>query len=132
MMNGLGSFRNVGILHVQYVVVIQGEVVLVVLMLEMTQQCVLFVRDNNCTIEFDAFSFLVKDFMTRRVLLRCNSTGDLYPVTAPSSITHVFLVSQHTWHQHLGHPESEVLCRLVSNNSISCNKEKALVLCHAC
>ncbi|GJU13230.1 copia protein [Tanacetum coccineum] len=55
-----------------------------------------FVRDNNCTIEFDAFGFSVKDFMTRWVLLRCDSTGDLYPVTAPSSIPHVFLVSQHT------------------------------------
>ncbi|GJW43031.1 ribonuclease H-like domain-containing protein [Tanacetum coccineum] len=28
-----------------------------------------FVRDNNCTIEFDAFGFSVKDFTTRRVLL---------------------------------------------------------------
>ncbi|GJT89102.1 hypothetical protein Tco_1070819 [Tanacetum coccineum] len=34
-----------------------------------------FFRDNNCTIEFDAFDFSVKDFMTRRVLLRCDSTG---------------------------------------------------------
>ncbi|GKD37820.1 hypothetical protein Tco_1258027 [Tanacetum coccineum] len=32
------------------------------------------------------------------------STGDLYPVTAPSPIPHAFLVSQHTWHQCLGHP----------------------------
>ncbi|GJS93085.1 hypothetical protein Tco_0800053 [Tanacetum coccineum] len=37
-----------------------------------------FVRDNNCTIEFDAFGFSVKDFLTRRVLLRCDNTGDLY------------------------------------------------------
>ncbi|GJV35522.1 ribonuclease H-like domain-containing protein, partial [Tanacetum coccineum] len=51
-----------------------------------------FVRDNNFTIEFDAFGFFVKDFMTRRVLLRCDSTGDLYPVTAPSPIPHAFLV----------------------------------------
>ncbi|GJS20706.1 hypothetical protein Tco_0449338 [Tanacetum coccineum] len=36
-----------------------------------------FVRDNNCTIEFDAFGFSVKDFTTRRVLLRCDSTRDL-------------------------------------------------------
>ncbi|GKA15331.1 ribonuclease H-like domain-containing protein [Tanacetum coccineum] len=91
-----------------------------------------FVRDNNCTIEFDAFGFSVKDFMTRRVLLRCDSTGDLYPVTPPSLIPHVFLVSQHTWHRRLGHPGSEVLRRLVSNNFISCNKEKPPVLCHAC
>nr|GEW89211.1 ribonuclease H-like domain-containing protein [Tanacetum cinerariifolium] len=50
-----------------------------------------FVRDNNCTIEFDAFRFSVKDFMTRRVLLRCDSTGDLYPVMDPFLIPHVFL-----------------------------------------
>ncbi|GJU95398.1 ribonuclease H-like domain-containing protein [Tanacetum coccineum] len=47
-----------------------------------------FVRENNCTIEFDSFGFSVKDFMTRRVLLRCDSTGDLYPVTDPSPIPH--------------------------------------------
>nr|GEW61157.1 ribonuclease H-like domain-containing protein [Tanacetum cinerariifolium] len=92
-----------------------------------------FVRDNNCTIEFDAFGFFVKDFMTRRVVLfRCDSTGDLYPVTQPCPIPHAFLTSQHMWHQRLGHPGSEVLRRLVSRNLISCNKEKPLVLCHAC
>ncbi|GJS51480.1 ribonuclease H-like domain-containing protein [Tanacetum coccineum] len=91
-----------------------------------------FVRENNCTIEFDAFGFSVKDFLTHRVLLRCDSTGDLYPVTAPSPIPHTFLVNQHTWHQRLGHPGSDVLRRLISNNVISCNKEKPPVLCHAC
>ncbi|GJU31019.1 ribonuclease H-like domain-containing protein [Tanacetum coccineum] len=72
------------------------------------------------------------DFMTRRVLFRRDSTGDLYPVTAPSPILHAFLVSQHMWHQRPGHPGSDVLRRLVSNNVISCNKEKPPVLCHAC
>nr|GFA45245.1 ribonuclease H-like domain-containing protein [Tanacetum cinerariifolium] len=42
-----------------------------------------FVRDNKCTIEFDEFDFSVKDFLTRQILLRCDSTGDLYPVTSP-------------------------------------------------
>ncbi|GJU29707.1 ribonuclease H-like domain-containing protein [Tanacetum coccineum] len=74
----------------------------------------------------------IQDFMTRRVLLRCNSTGDLYPLTAPSPIPRAFLVSQQTWHQRLSHPGSEVLRRLVSNKVISCNKEKPSVLCHAC
>ncbi|GKD34655.1 ribonuclease H-like domain-containing protein [Tanacetum coccineum] len=59
-------------------------------------------------------------------------TGDLYPVTAPSPVPHAFLVSQHMWHQRLGHPGSDVLCHLVSNNIILCNKEKPPVLCHAC
>nr|GEV68208.1 ribonuclease H-like domain-containing protein [Tanacetum cinerariifolium] len=70
--------------------------------------------------------------MACRVLLRCDSTGDLYPVTALSLSPHVFLVSQHTWHQRLGHLGREVLRHLVSNNFNYCNKEKPLVLCHAC
>ncbi|GJR97504.1 ribonuclease H-like domain-containing protein [Tanacetum coccineum] len=68
----------------------------------------------------------------RRVLLRCDSIGDLYPVTAPSPIPHAFLVIQHMWHQCLGHPGGKVLRRLVSSNFISYNKEKPPVLCHAC
>nr|GEU45744.1 retrotransposon protein, putative, Ty1-copia subclass [Tanacetum cinerariifolium] len=63
-----------------------------------------FVRDNSCTVEFDPFGFSVKDFITRQVLLRCDSTGDLYTVTKPSTIPHAFLTSQYTWHQRLGHP----------------------------
>ena len=91
-----------------------------------------FVCDNYCTVEFDPFGFSVKDFQTRRVLLRCDSSGDLYPVTQPSPIPQAYLTSQYTWHQRLGHPGSEVLRRVISNNSISCNKEKSPVLCHAC
>ncbi|GJS82141.1 ribonuclease H-like domain-containing protein [Tanacetum coccineum] len=43
-----------------------------------------FVRENKCTIEFDEFGFSVKDFWTCQILLRCDSMGDLYPVTSPS------------------------------------------------
>ncbi|GKB23785.1 ribonuclease H-like domain-containing protein [Tanacetum coccineum] len=71
-------------------------------------------------------------FITRRVLLRCDSTGDLYPLTAPFPIPLAFLISQHTWNQRLGHLGSDVLRRLISNNVISCNKEKPPGLCHAC
>nr|GEX85122.1 ribonuclease H-like domain-containing protein [Tanacetum cinerariifolium] len=59
----------------------------------------IFVRDNSCTVEFDPFDFSVKDFITRWVLLRCDSTGDLYPDMKPSTIPHTFLTSQYTWHQ---------------------------------
>ncbi|GKB44717.1 hypothetical protein Tco_0889659 [Tanacetum coccineum] len=67
-----------------------------------------FTRDNNCTIEFDAFSFSVKDFLTRHILFRCDSSGDLYPVTKPSTTPSAFLsTSASTWHQHLDHPGDE-------------------------
>ncbi|GJW46762.1 hypothetical protein Tco_0078408 [Tanacetum coccineum] len=50
-----------------------------------------FIRDNHCTVEFDAFGFSVKDFITCWVLLRCDSTRDLYLVTYPFIIPHAFL-----------------------------------------
>nr|GEW64887.1 ribonuclease H-like domain-containing protein [Tanacetum cinerariifolium] len=92
--------------------------------------------NNSVTNLHDVFNTCmypsISDFLTRRVLLRCDSTRDLYPVTVPSSIPHAFLISQHTWHQRLGHPGGEVLCHLVSSNFISCNKEKPPLFCHAC
>ncbi|GKC05876.1 ribonuclease H-like domain-containing protein [Tanacetum coccineum] len=92
-----------------------------------------FTRDNNCTIEFDAFGFSVKDFLTRHILLRCDSSGDLYPVTKSSNLPVAFVsTSSSTWHQRLGHPGDEVLRSLTSRRFISCNKEKSSHVCHAC
>ncbi|GJV43211.1 ribonuclease H-like domain-containing protein [Tanacetum coccineum] len=83
--------------------------------------------------EITADNFELKhDFITRWVLLRCDSTGDLYHATKPFPLPCAFLTSQTTWHQQLGHLESEVLCHLTFRNLISCNKEKPLVLYHAC
>nr|GEU74436.1 reverse transcriptase domain-containing protein [Tanacetum cinerariifolium] len=74
-----------------------------------------------------------KDFWTRHILLRCDSFGDLYPVTKPSTIpTALLSTSSSTWHQRLGHPSDEVLRSLVSRQFISCNKEKSSHVCHAC
>ncbi|GKA88314.1 hypothetical protein Tco_0810078 [Tanacetum coccineum] len=47
-----------------------------------------FTRDNNCTIEFDVFGFSVNDYLTRHI---CDSLGDLYPVTNPSTSPTAFL-----------------------------------------
>ncbi|GKE10486.1 ribonuclease H-like domain-containing protein, partial [Tanacetum coccineum] len=75
----------------------------------------------------------VKDFLTRHILLRCDSSGDLYPVTPPSPTPHALLpVSPSTWHQRLGLPSEDVLCSLKSRQYISYNKDKSSHLCHAC
>jgi hypothetical protein len=43
-----------------------------------------FTRDNWVFVEFDPFGFSIKDLMMRTVLLRCDYTGELYPlVTEP-------------------------------------------------
>nr|GEV19081.1 ribonuclease H-like domain-containing protein [Tanacetum cinerariifolium] len=92
-----------------------------------------FTRDNSCTIEFDAFGFSVNDFLTRHILLRCDSSGDLYPVTKPKTLLAAFVSTSSTiWHQRLGHLGDEVLRSLSSRRFISCNKAKSTHVCHAC
>ncbi|GJY71096.1 ribonuclease H-like domain-containing protein [Tanacetum coccineum] len=94
-----------------------------------------FTRDNDISVEFDAYGFSVKDYQTGQLLLRCDSTRDLYPVTQePLSQTPVVLLSfsSTTWHRCLGHPIDDVLRRLESKNLISCRKSKLSALCHAC
>jgi len=92
-----------------------------------------FTRDNGGSIEFDAFGFSVKEPRTGRVILRCNSSGDLYTVTSAAQSTASALVaaSSSVWHRRLGHPGSAVLASLKQNNLISCNKVDR-TLCHAC
>ncbi|GKB05788.1 ribonuclease H-like domain-containing protein [Tanacetum coccineum] len=92
-----------------------------------------FTRDKNYTIEFDAFGFSVKDLLTRHILLRCDNSGDLYPVTNPSSLPSALMsLNPSKWHQRLGHSGDDVLRSLVSRNFISYNKEKSPHVCHAC
>nr|GEY12079.1 ribonuclease H-like domain-containing protein [Tanacetum cinerariifolium] len=73
------------------------------------------------------------DFLNRHILFRCDSSGDLYPVTQPSLTPHALLsVSPSTWNQCLGHLNDDVLRSLMSRQLISYNKEKSSHLCHAC
>jgi hypothetical protein len=87
-----------------------------------------FTRDNCCSIEFDAFGFSVKDLKTRRVILRCNSDGELYtfPGTASACRSpHTAFVATATselWHQRLGHLGRDAMSSLQCLAFIKCNK----------
>ncbi|XP_071708107.1 uncharacterized protein [Rutidosis leptorrhynchoides] len=70
--------------------------------------------ENHVSITFDPFGFTVKDFLKGTTILRCNSTGDLYPLH--SSMLHqlsypltFIALSQDLWHHRLGHPGADVL-----------------------
>jgi hypothetical protein len=43
-------------------------------------------RDNNVSIEFDPVGFSVKDLPTKTVILRCESSGALYPLRLPPQL----------------------------------------------
>ena len=89
-----------------------------------------FTSDNNCSVEFDPAGCSVKDLESRRVLVRCNSAGPLYPLRLPAAAA--FIVGAPSpWHRRLGHPGHEIMTKL-SSVIPSCNKELSTSLCHAC
>jgi hypothetical protein len=77
-----------------------------------------FTTDNWCSMKFDPFGLSVKDLTTKNVIIRSNSTGSLYTMCLPRSLTpsssavaaltavlHALTVVAPTmWHRHLGHP----------------------------
>ncbi|KAJ9542336.1 hypothetical protein OSB04_028842 [Centaurea solstitialis] len=97
-------------------------------------------KDNNISVEFDPFGFSVKDFRTGIHLMRCDSQGDLYPVThvsrylptVASTYTSLSAISPSIWHARLGHHGAPIFQFLKHNNSISCNNSSDLPLCRSC
>lgn len=88
-------------------------------------------RDNNVSVEFDPFGFSIKDLHTRQEMLRCNSSGDLYPL--PYTAHQALIASSVTtelWHQRLGHPGRDSFSKLLQNFDFTCNKS-AEHTCHA-
>ena len=87
--------------------------------------------------EFDSFGFSVKNLAMRNIVLRSNSTGNLYPFQSthgdpiPSSTSSTLSVlSSSIWHSCLGCPGNAVLDFLHSSNSIKYNKNPSFV-CHS-
>jgi len=75
----------------------------------------------------------VKDLHSRREIVRCDSSGPLYPLQLPESASALLAASSPSlWHQRLGHPGHEVLSTLAQSSAIPCNNSASHTLCHAC
>jgi hypothetical protein len=104
-----------------------------------------FTTDNWCSMEFDPFGLSVKDLTTKNVIVRSNSTGPLYTMRLPGSLTpsssavaalavvpHALTVVALTmWHRRLGHPDPDALSSLSRSSFIQCTSNK-YDFCHAC
>lgn len=99
-----------------------------------------FTTDNNVSIEFDPFGFSVKDFQTGMHIMRCESQGNLYPITNrmtknkakhPSTFASL---SPSIWHNRLGHPGEHVLSFLHKYKLVECNNSSKLHshFCNSC
>jgi histone deacetylase 1/2 len=94
-------------------------------------------RDNSISVEFDPWGFSIKDLRTKTVLLRCDSSGELYPlrqVNNTSARPPATLLASHDsslWHARLGHPGHAALQRLSRSIGFSCSKSSRHT-CDAC
>ncbi|KAK8937455.1 hypothetical protein KSP39_PZI012258 [Platanthera zijinensis] len=93
-----------------------------------------FTKDNNCSVEFDPLGFSVKDITTGTTRMRCDSSGDLYPVRPTSTSIPAVLsaVSSTTWHHRLGHPGHPVFNLLRQHHHIACPTRRSSPLCQSC
>ncbi|KAI3509252.1 hypothetical protein L1887_24388 [Cichorium endivia] len=73
------------------------------------------------------------DLLTKQLLLRSDSSGDLYPWSSqPKPRVALQSCGPDLWHQRLGHPGPRVLQSLISNKLLSCNKNSSTVSCEPC
>ena len=86
-------------------------------------------------VEFDPFSFSVKDFQTRTLLMRYNSSSDLYISTRQNTTIlppFAFAASStKLWHSCLGHPWAPILNSFYRNKLFLCNKFQNVFFCHS-
>jgi hypothetical protein len=104
-----------------------------------------FTTNNWCSMEFDPFGLSVKNLTIKNVIVRSNSTGPLYTMRLPRSLTpfssavatlaalsHTLTdVAPTTWHRRLGHPGPDALSSLSWSSFIQCTSKKH-DFCHAC
>ncbi|CAL9221762.1 unnamed protein product, partial [Arabidopsis halleri] len=95
-----------------------------------------FTRDNWCSVDFDPFGFTVKDLQTRKALLRCDSSGDLYSLPssfnkAPPISSALLASTPDLWHKRLGHSNVFSLNSIIRSNPGLCNKG-SLSSCEPC
>jgi hypothetical protein len=64
------------------------------------------------------------------VILRCESDGDLYPVTAPRTHVSLTAITKELWHQRLGHPGRDYLDQALRHADVSSTATPST--CHAC
>ena len=95
-------------------------------------------KQNNVFVEFHPFYFLVKDKISRAILLKgaCNNGIYTFPesIVASKKVANVHeRTSIDGWHKRLEHPSIKIVHHLVKNFSLPISSTKTLSsLCHSC
>lgn len=94
--------------------------------------------DNDVFLELHSEFFFVKDRQTRRILLHGKCRNGLYPIpslehTPSKHVLSVVKTSTDRWYGRLGHPTFATVHRILRDNSLPFESNKALAhVCDAC
>jgi hypothetical protein len=93
--------------------------------------------DNNVSVEFHPFSFLIKDRATRRIILRGRCQGGLYPLPSLKHLSSRCVLSVNKppvsrWHGRLGHPSYAIVHKVLSTNNLDFVSEASQGVYNAC
>ena len=95
--------------------------------------------DNNAYLEFHPNFFLIKDRITKKILLEGTCRGGLYPMPAAAFknkqafAASSSLPSLEMWHSRLGHPSFDVVQQVLSSNKLSCSSySRETIVCDSC
>jgi hypothetical protein len=101
-----------------------------------------FRYDNHAFFEFHPWHFSLKDWDTKRLLLKGRCKDGLYPLPLAGWLSEsspnksVFVVTKPTfdrWHHQLGHASSPIDQKVLSQNNLSSVKEKSIEsVCDVC
>lgn len=93
-------------------------------------------KDNSIFLEFHPNYFLIKDQITKNIILRGACRRGLYPLPPSSTIKQAFGVvkpSFERWHSRLGHASAPIVSKVISMNNLPClgesNKESVCDTC---
>ena len=96
-------------------------------------------KDNKAFLEFHPSFFLIKDQVSKRVILHGRCEGGLYPLPAPNIKAHDKLIlgvqrpSSEVWHSRLGHPAFPIVRHIVKSRNLPCLAEsKSQSVCDSC
>lgn len=90
--------------------------------------------DNNAVVEFHPNYFLVKDRVTKKLLLHGRCKNGLYVL--PHNFSQALLtakLSKEQWHRRLGHPASPITIRILQDNNLAIDTNiPSSSICNAC
>jgi hypothetical protein len=93
--------------------------------------------DNNVSVEFHLFSFVIKDRAMKKIILHCRCIGSLYPLpslehSSTRCVLSVIKPSLSQWHGRLGYPSYAIVQKVLATNNLEFVRESNNEVRNAC